>query len=85
MCDALLALNETFFASPMDALSGAHFHAGGKKKRGATRSVYPSTAPGRIGAVVRFNEKFDVSASLYKVGLPMLAMRMAARVLGMGR
>jgi len=38
----------------------------GKSKRGATRSVYPSTAPGRLGAVVRFNEKFDVSASLYK-------------------
>ncbi|GAX79856.1 hypothetical protein CEUSTIGMA_g7296.t1 [Chlamydomonas eustigma] len=38
----------------------------GKKKRGATRSVYPSTAPGRIGSVVRFNEKFELSASLYK-------------------
>ncbi|KAG1676958.1 hypothetical protein FOA52_014834 [Chlamydomonas sp. UWO 241] len=38
----------------------------GKSKRGATRSVYPSTAPGRIGSVVRFNEKFDVQASLFK-------------------
>lgn len=38
----------------------------GKKKRGATRSVYPSSTPGRIGSVVRFNEKFEVPASLYK-------------------
>eukprot|EP00798_Chlamydomonas_sp_ICE-L_P020771 gene20771-27595_t len=38
----------------------------GKKKRGATRSVYTSTAPGRLGAVVRFNEKIDFNASLYK-------------------
>ena len=63
--------------SSIDIFSATYFHVGGKKKRGATRSVYPSTAPGRIGAVVRFNEKFDVSASLYKVGLSMRAMHMA--------
>jgi hypothetical protein len=39
----------------------------GKKKRGATRSVYASTAPGRLGNVVRFNEKFELTATLYKV------------------
>ncbi|KAG1668741.1 hypothetical protein FOA52_014287 [Chlamydomonas sp. UWO 241] len=40
----------------------------GKEKRGATRSVYPSTAPGRMGAVIRINERFEVPASLYKSG-----------------
>ena len=39
----------------------------GKRRRGAPRSVYPSTAPGKLGCVVRFNEKFDLPASLYKV------------------
>lgn len=39
----------------------------GKKKRGATRSVYASTAPGRLGHIVRFNERFEISATLYKV------------------
>jgi hypothetical protein len=44
-------------------------HAGGKEKRGATRSVYPTTAPGRMGAVIRINERFDVPASLYKASI----------------
>lgn len=39
----------------------------GSKRRGATRSVYASTAPGRLGNVVRFNEKFELTATLYKV------------------
>lgn len=38
----------------------------GKKKRGATRSVYPSPQPGKLGNVARFNEKFELSATLYK-------------------
>lgn len=39
----------------------------GKEKRGATRSVYPSPQPGKVGNVARFNEKFELSATLYKV------------------
>lgn len=39
----------------------------GKRRRGATRSVYPSKQPGRLGAVVRFNEKFEMPVTLYKV------------------
>lgn len=39
----------------------------GKRRRGATRSVYPSRQPGRLGAVVRFNERFDMPVTLYKV------------------
>ncbi|GIL78018.1 hypothetical protein Vretimale_7358 [Volvox reticuliferus] len=38
----------------------------GKRRRGATRSVYPSRQPGRLGAVVRFNERFDMPVTLYK-------------------
>lgn len=38
----------------------------GKKKRGATRSVYATTALGKTGNLVRFNEKFDLTATLYK-------------------
>jgi hypothetical protein len=40
----------------------------GKKKRGATHSVFPSPQPGKLGRVIRFNEKFSVGATLYKVG-----------------
>ncbi|KAJ9518017.1 hypothetical protein QJQ45_004302 [Haematococcus lacustris] len=40
----------------------------GKDKRGATRSVYASTAPGKIGSIVRFNEKFELDSTLYKAG-----------------
>jgi hypothetical protein len=40
----------------------------GKTKRGATRSVFPSSAPGRLGSVVRFNERFELPVTLYKVG-----------------
>ncbi|KAG2495436.1 hypothetical protein HYH03_006383 [Edaphochlamys debaryana] len=40
----------------------------GKRRRGATRSVYPSRQPGRLGAVVRFNERFDMPVTLYKSG-----------------
>ncbi|GFR44518.1 hypothetical protein Agub_g5785 [Astrephomene gubernaculifera] len=38
----------------------------GKRRRGATRSVYPSRQPGRLGAVVRINERFDMPVTLYK-------------------
>lgn len=39
----------------------------GKRRRGATRSVYASSAPGRLGSVVRFNERFEMPVTLYKV------------------
>lgn len=41
----------------------------GKKRRGATSSVFPLPAPGKEGTVVRFNERFTVNATMYKVGL----------------
>ena len=40
----------------------------GKERRGATSSVYPSLAvKGKVGSIVRFNEKFDMPVTLYKV------------------
>jgi hypothetical protein len=49
----------------------------GKKKRGATRSVYPSSQPGKLGNVARFNEKFELSATLYKVRVYVAALDVA--------
>ena len=40
----------------------------GKRRRGATRSVYPQKQPGRLSSVVRVNEKFEMPVTLYKVG-----------------
>lgn len=39
----------------------------GKKRRGATNSVFPTPTPDSLGTVVRFNERFNVSATMYKV------------------
>lgn len=39
----------------------------GKRRKGATNSVFPLPTPEKLGTVVRFNEKFNVSATLYKV------------------
>eukprot|EP00877_Chromochloris_zofingiensis_P005908 jgi/Chrzof1/1570/Cz10g12240.t1 len=38
----------------------------GKRRKGATNSVFPLPTPEKLGTVVRFNEKFNVSATLYK-------------------
>ena len=39
----------------------------GKRRRGATKSVLPLPNPDKLGTVVRFNEKFDLVSTLYKV------------------
>lgn len=39
----------------------------GKKRRGATSSVFPLPAPDKQGTVVRFNERFTLNATMYKV------------------
>lgn len=38
----------------------------GKRRRGATKSLVPQPAPGKLGNVVRFNEHFNLPATLYK-------------------
>ena len=39
----------------------------GKDKRGATKSVYPSNQPGKLGCVARFNDRFTLVSTLYRV------------------
>lgn len=39
----------------------------GKRRRGATSSVLPLPSKDKLGTVVRFNEKFMLSSSLYRV------------------
>jgi hypothetical protein len=39
----------------------------GKNRRGSTRAVNPTGMPGRLGALVKFNESFELPATLYKV------------------
>lgn len=51
----------------------------GKRRRGATRSVYPSRQPGRLGAVVRFNERFDMPVTLYKARLGDMTLALVSR------
>lgn len=40
----------------------------GKRRRGATNSVLPLPNKDGAGTVVRFNEKFTLTSTLYKVG-----------------
>lgn len=39
----------------------------GKRRRGATSSVLPLPSKDKLGTVVRLNEKFTLTSSLYKV------------------
>lgn len=39
----------------------------GKRRRGATNSVLPLPNKDGLGTVVRFNEKFSLTSTLYKV------------------
>lgn len=39
----------------------------GKRRRGATNSVLPLPNKEKLGTVVRFNEKFSLTSTLYKV------------------
>lgn len=52
----------------------------GKRRRGATNSVLPLPNKDGLGTVVRFNEKFSLTSTLYKVRCSCCCEPMASAV-----